>query len=387
MNTGQRRATNAAIRLSPAQAVTRRRPLHLHAEADLALFEHEMRSTLPPVWLRELSDARFYWDGSVSPHSVGSTQWGTKNDTHSVSLAGRLRNLAKQMLLVLCSRRVDSAVRASELWLVTDRFSHGYFHWVTDVLPKFELLAASGVNLSNLALVLPYKLNQPYIQASLEMFGIRRVVRVGKFRYLRLEILKQVSELALTGNYRPGLLVAMRNRFVAAVAAESGSAGQIRFGQIGTPTRIYISRAGASRRRLANEEELLPVLERYGISCLRLEDLSFPDQVRLFSGARLIVGLHGAGLTNAMWMSPGTAMLELRFRGDAHNNCYFSLAAALDLDYWYVPVEPARRPSTSTNRQAHASNTAAVNPHLDDALADVELVEKELNRILAAEPS
>jgi hypothetical protein len=34
-------------------------------------------------------------------------------------------------------------------------------------------------------------------------------------------------------------------------------------------------------------------------------------------------------------MNPGTRVLELRRRGDRQNNCYYSLAQAMDVDYYY----------------------------------------------------
>jgi capsular polysaccharide biosynthesis protein len=49
-----------------------------------------------------------------------------------------------------------------------------------------------------------------------------------------------------------------------------------------------------------------------------------------------LIGLHGAGLTNMLFMREGGKVLELRNQNDAHNNCYFSLASELNLDYFYL---------------------------------------------------
>lgn len=65
--------------------------------------------------------------------------------------------------------------------------------------------------------------------------------------------------------------------------------------------RIYISRKRAPTRRIKNEIQILEVLNEYEIDRLFAEDLSFTQQVKLFSNAELIVGPHGAGLTNIMW--------------------------------------------------------------------------------------
>src|ERR1035437_4173888 len=59
----------------------------------------------------------------------------------------------------------------------------------------------------------------------------------------------------------------------------------------------------------------------------------FEDQVAILSKARYVASNHGAGLTNMLFMRPGGRVLELRREGDAHNNCFFTLASALKLDY------------------------------------------------------
>ena len=52
-------------------------------------------------------------------------------------------------------------------------------------------------------------------------------------------------------------------------------------------------------------------------------------------GAKYLISNHGAGLTNMLFMKAGGNVLELRHRGDKHNNCYFSLASTLRLNYYY----------------------------------------------------
>ncbi len=49
-----------------------------------------------------------------------------------------------------------------------------------------------------------------------------------------------------------------------------------------------------------------------------------------------LIALHGAGLTNMLFMNANTKILEIRNEEDKHNNCYFSLASDLDIDYYYL---------------------------------------------------
>jgi capsular polysaccharide biosynthesis protein len=77
------------------------------------------------------------------------------------------------------------------------------------------------------------------------------------------------------------------------------------------PERIYISRRGTdSFRKLLNEAEIEVVAERLGFKIVRTEDYSFDDQVAMFSGARVVLGPHGAGMTNAAFAPPGCLVCD-----------------------------------------------------------------------------
>jgi len=100
--------------------------------------------------------------------------------------------------------------------------------------------------------------------------------------------------------------------------------------------RIYISRRHAAKRRLLNEADLRPLLDLHGFEVVCMEDLTFAEQVRLSANCTVIAGLHGAGLTHMLWMPPGGRVIEIRAKGDSHNNCYYGLASDLGHKYFYV---------------------------------------------------
>jgi capsular polysaccharide biosynthesis protein len=102
-----------------------------------------------------------------------------------------------------------------------------------------------------------------------------------------------------------------------------------------TPKRIYVSRADAATRRVANEAEVERLLQGYGFETVRLVDWSFTDQIELFSSAAAVVGPHGGGLTNLMFCRPGTKVLEL-FPAFNKSDVYWVLAEAMQLQYSYL---------------------------------------------------
>lgn len=83
---------------------------------------------------------------------------------------------------------------------------------------------------------------------------------------------------------------------------------------------------------MKNEKEIIDILsKKYNFERYYLEEMTVAETVSLFSQAEVIVGPHGAGLTDIIF-ADDAAVIEL-FRGTANTRVYFSLAKQLDL--WY----------------------------------------------------
>ena len=96
--------------------------------------------------------------------------------------------------------------------------------------------------------------------------------------------------------------------------------------------RLYVKRT--SRRRIVNEDEVLVTLERHGFSEVSNEGLSVSEQIALFAKAEAVIGVHGAGLANAVFSPPGTLLIELQpeTREGIHP-LYWNVAAVSGLRY------------------------------------------------------
>lgn len=72
---------------------------------------------------------------------------------------------------------------------------------------------------------------------------------------------------------------------------------------------------GTTRRSIPNHDQLADALAAsYGerFANVELEGLSFREQLTLFRSLDLVIGQHGAGLANALWMQPGRHLVEIR---------------------------------------------------------------------------
>jgi len=74
--------------------------------------------------------------------------------------------------------------------------------------------------------------------------------------------------------------------------------------------RIYISRANATDRKMANEKELEQLLSSNGFDIVAMEKFELEEQMAIAGNAELIVAPHGAGLANMIFSKSGTSIFE-----------------------------------------------------------------------------
>ncbi|AEV36091.1 Capsular polysaccharide biosynthesis protein-like protein [Pseudovibrio sp. FO-BEG1] len=100
-----------------------------------------------------------------------------------------------------------------------------------------------------------------------------------------------------------------------------------------TPTqKLYIARNDAKTRRILNETTLIEQLEARGFQSVVPGKLTHREQVKLFSSAKIIVGTHGAGLTNLLFTQAGGKLVEI-FPADYIQSAYAWLSHVRGLEY------------------------------------------------------
>jgi len=99
--------------------------------------------------------------------------------------------------------------------------------------------------------------------------------------------------------------------------------------------RIYVSRADAPVRRVANETQVIDMLARYGFESVRLSEHPFEMQARIFNQAEIIVGPNGAGLSHLVFCQEGASVIEaLPPRWMAP--CFMALASSAGCRYRHL---------------------------------------------------
>lgn len=213
-------------------------------------------------------------------------------------------------------------IKSYSMWF-TDDWSFGYFHWMLDALPR---LHESGVNKEIKILLPSHFAPLQYVLPSLYALGYKNVKFMQRNKYYLFTDLLFNTHSAPTGNYNEKTVQQLRETFRICLKDDSINLGE----------RIFVSRQKAERRKILNETDLHFLLKSYGFSIVHFEDYSWNEQVAICSKAKYMIGLHGAGLSNMLFMSENSIVFELRKTHDSHNNCYFSLASALGHSYYYM---------------------------------------------------
>jgi capsular polysaccharide biosynthesis protein len=99
--------------------------------------------------------------------------------------------------------------------------------------------------------------------------------------------------------------------------------------------RIYVSRARAGYRRILNESDIVEFLGRRGFENMTLEGLSVQEQAAVMASCEVIVAPHGGGLSNIVFCSPGTKIIEI-FSPELVARYFWRLSNQMKLDYYYL---------------------------------------------------
>ena len=292
-----------------------RRPPHTAGPEAPPVFERLRTHRHPPVFRARLLDARV----------VGAEPLVLTADYEAL-LASTFDREQLDANPVMRRRLPKARRQRGTHLLLTNQWARNHFHWLLDTLPRAALLPLD--ELREQPVIVPGGLSSGQVE-SLERIGIDRS-RLVTFDGGHL----QVSELVFpslvggTGNPPRWALTWLRDRLV----PSPGETGR----------RLYVSRADAASRRVANETELVAALAHHGFERVTPGMLPMFEQLRMFAEAEVILGPHGAGMVNLLGARPGARVIEL-FERRYVNGCYYALADALELSYWYLVAEGSGR--------------------------------------------
>jgi len=102
--------------------------------------------------------------------------------------------------------------------------------------------------------------------------------------------------------------------------------------ELPTP-RIYVDRKSVSARDIVNKDVLEPILNDFDFTSISFEDYSLKEQASIVHGADVMLGVHGAGLANALFFNNDSFQLLEIFPPLCASSDYWKLASAFEFQY------------------------------------------------------
>jgi capsular polysaccharide biosynthesis protein len=212
----------------------------------------------------------------------------------------------------------------SFIW-ATNANSENYFHWFNDVLPSIYYLKTIDI-------VFPVLLNEKlaskaFVKPSLELLQIEYKTVLAS-NIIKFKAAFKPTLTAGEGNQHPHYFPQISELFR---SHERKS--------FDVSAKIFIVRNNLKNRNLYPIDEVITLFIKFGFLIVDTELMSFAEQMTMFSRCTHLAAVHGAGLTNMLFMPKNSKILEFRRNDDDHNNCYFSMADTLMLNYYYLLTE------------------------------------------------
>jgi capsular polysaccharide biosynthesis protein len=278
-------------------------------------FLHHQHYNFPETFLAILRQGRVFGQGVViTPKNQVlrdvSIEFQPPWDSHSIC---RYRHLPRPEFV------------AGRVAVISSKAEENYFHWLFDVLPRFDLLGKTPVDYYYVSQ------SQPFQRESLMALGIspNKIIASAPEKHLQARELLVPSLPGDSGQVTPDSCHFIRNLFLSATDASP----------VTTRKRLFISRKDAHIRQLLNSDEIFSLLEPLGFIEITLTGRTIIDQAALFASAEVIIAPHGAGLSNLVFCQSNTKVIEL-FSSDYVHYCYWALSHLQNLDYAYLQGEP-----------------------------------------------
>ncbi len=304
----------------PSVAIVRHPPTNIEMAKSSDFFS-KVDTHFKPVYLKTFRQV------NVSPEGIVFKGLSLDKDLLIYPKHSKMYN-AKYLIKTYLKRKCIRLADHETYLLCFDYWSNSIFHWMCDVMPRLEAIKTQT---KDLVLLLPSHFEYPYIHETLKTFEFKSIVYLAHTTYVHCGKLVVPDHITVSGKIRPDNFKVLRQSIIQCF--EPKMTGQF------NKSNIYISRNKAKYRKVINESELLPLLHAYNYHVIYFEDYKVSEQIELCYQAKNFISIHGANLTNAMFMKPGANIFELRKKADLENNYFYEIADAVDCNYFHLDCD------------------------------------------------
>ena len=208
-----------------------------------------------------------------------------------------------------------------------------YGHWLLDIIPKL-IISKKYKELKSFDAILAPNINKEFQKTTFKYFNIPndKLIDGSKIRHLYADKITIPAhpywklnhhQLVTVANVDKNILLEIQKIFLHNTNSDTKNF-----------KKIFIDRSDSKFRhnKLSNNQAVCAHLKNLGFEVVQLTKLSFEEQIKTFNNAQVIVGNHGAGLTNIVFCKANTQIVEIEspnFKCDVFGN----ISNFLNLNY------------------------------------------------------
>lgn len=273
----------------------------------------------------QIKNGKIYLDSSEEKYFYIKDNLILKNLSIDTEKLGKNSNILKFGITKFIKKKSFKVIS-----IVSGRDAkNNYYHWLIDVLPKI-LILEDQIKKNKIKNILVPNYEKRYQIESLSCFFKKNdtnFINLSQNKFLQFDNVIFCTNNSNFEFYNYDLLKKFKNKILKYIKLKKIKAKY-------DYKKIYIDRFDANKKKdrfLANEKKLKNKLKKEGFKFITLSNYSFFEQVLIFNNAKLIVGLHGAGLANILFVKKSTKIIELT--NSEWPDMYYKLSKCLNLNY------------------------------------------------------
>ena len=202
-----------------------------------------------------------------------------------------------------------------------------YWHTITDDLSHINLLGSRGITLDDYDHIICEKPSNKAVSEVYKLWNIqeKKLVSLREHKHIEFE---EVSFFSGSLSLLPDQILETRNKVLSSLKKNN----------LSETKNIIVGRGDIDTRKWINQVECQKSLEsEFEFQLVESSQLTFTEQAYLFQNTKIVVGVHGAGLTNIIFMNPGSYVIELRYKKQegrfSSASCYERLSKILSINH------------------------------------------------------
>ncbi len=250
-------------------------------------------------------------------------------------IEGNLKSSDHNICLKIGTPRIKKKFKGRVLNLAQGASGQNNFsHWLLDMLPKLKLYSEI-FKFDDLDYLYLNKLNS-FQKKSLGLLGLQNLKIIDSNHYRHIEC----DELIATQHpsYFKGFILDQAKHVPDWIVKWLRNSFLEKSKKIDIKKNIFIDRSLSNFKhsQIINLEETQNLLIKKNFDIVKLENLSFDEQIYVFSNAKIVIGAHGAGLTNLCFSNEKTKVIEIRSSEPGYgfqNKVYERISEINNLNY------------------------------------------------------